>query len=167
MCPLSFSIRIPNTWGTVAKFGQVPGVGANGIRPIRRPSWGRMIAWPGIWGGECHSPLHGRQKMNRGLHPKNRLGTRNLGGFRLRKRMGRMVCTPTEIRTTRGWAFCRGTEIKTTCGWAFRRGTEIKTTRGWAFRRGTEIKTTRGWAFRRGTEIKTTRGWDLRRCTGE
>ncbi len=40
-----------------------------------------------MW-GECHSPLHGRQKTPRVLHQKNRLGARNLGGFRLRKRMG-------------------------------------------------------------------------------
>ena len=41
----------------------------------------------GYMGGECHSPLHGRQKMNWVLHQKP-FWARNLGSFRLRKRMG-------------------------------------------------------------------------------
>ena len=43
----------PQHIGTVAKFGQVPGVGANCIRPIRRPPWGRMIARPGTCGANA------------------------------------------------------------------------------------------------------------------
>ena len=73
--------------GTVAKFGQVPGVGANGIRPIRRPSWGRMIARPGTCGANAIRP-HTDAKKRSGFYTKNRLGARNLGQFRLRKRMG-------------------------------------------------------------------------------
>ena len=40
-----------------------------------------------MW-GECHSPLHGRQKKNRVLHQKKTFGSPKLGRFRLRKRMG-------------------------------------------------------------------------------
>ena len=122
------------------------------IRPIRRPSWGRMIARPGTCGANAIRPYTDAKKEP-GFTPKTVWEPETWGRFACVSVWGRMACTPTEIKTTRGWAFCRGTEIKTT--------------RGWAFRRGTEIKTTCGWAFRRGTEIKTTRGWDLRRCTGE
>ena len=73
--------------GTVAKFGQVPGVGANGIRPIRQPSWGRMIARPGTWGANAIRPYTDAKKRP-GDCIKNRFGARNLGSFRLRKRTG-------------------------------------------------------------------------------
>ena len=48
--------------GTVAKFGQVSGAGANGIRPIRRPPWGRMIAWPGTCGANAIRPYTDAKK---------------------------------------------------------------------------------------------------------
>ena len=73
--------------GTAAKFGQVPGVGANCIRPIRRPPWDLMIARPGIWEANAIRPYTDAPKMNRVLHQKP-FWARNLGSFRLRKRMG-------------------------------------------------------------------------------
>ena len=68
--------------GTVAKFGQVPGVGANGIRPIRRPSWGRMIARPGTCGANAIRPNTDAKKRP-GFYTKNRFGSPKLGAVSL------------------------------------------------------------------------------------